>query len=50
MLAALSTEGKKFLLQINKDEHKQKLTEQTMNERNGLIAAARKGDEDAIGI
>ena len=47
MLAALSTEGK-ILLPINKDEHKQKLTEQTMNERNGLIAAARKGDEDAI--
>ena len=47
VLAALSTEGK-ILLPINKDEHKQKLTEQTMNERNGLIAAARKGDEDAI--
>ena len=47
ILGALSTEGK-ILLPINKDEHKQKLTEQTMNERNGLIAAARKGDEDAI--
>ena len=35
VLAALSTEGK-ILLPINKDEHKQKLTEQTMNERNGL--------------
>lgn len=47
VLAALSTEGK-ILLPINKDEKKQKLMEQNTNERNGLIAAARKGDEDAI--
>ena len=33
---ALSTEGK-ILLPINKDEHKQKLTEQTMNERKKWI-------------
>lgn len=47
ILAALSTEGK-ILLPVNKDEKKQKMTDQNMTERNHLIAAARDGDEDAI--
>lgn len=47
VLAALSTEGK-ILFPVNKDEKKQQIMEQSTNDRNGLIAAARKGDEDAI--
>ena len=47
VLAALSTEGK-ILFPVNKDEKKHQIMEQSTNERNGLIAAARKGDEDAI--
>lgn len=47
VLAALSTEGK-ILFPVNKDEKKHQITEQSTSERNGLIAAARKGDEDAI--
>lgn len=47
VLAALSTEGK-ILFPVNKDEKKHQLMEQSTNDRNGLIAAARKGDEDAI--
>ena len=47
ILAALSTEGK-VLLPINKDEKNKKFNEQSNNDRNHLIAAARSGDEDAI--
>ncbi len=47
VLAALSTEGK-ILFPVNKDEKKHQIMEQSTNDRNGLIAAARKGDEDAI--
>ena len=47
ILAALSTEGK-VLLPISKDEKNKKFNEQSNNDRNHLIAAARSGDEDAI--
>ena len=47
VLGALSTEGK-ILFPVNKDERKHQITDQSVAERNGLIAAARKGDEDAI--
>lgn len=47
ILAALSTEGK-ILFPINKEETNQKFDMHTNNERNGLLAAARKGDEEAI--
>lgn len=47
VLGALSTEGK-ILFPINKDEKKKKFNEQSNNDRNHLIAAARNGDEDAI--
>ena len=47
ILAALSTEGK-VLLPISKDEKNKKFDEQSNNDRNHLIAAARSGDEDAI--
>ena len=47
ILGALSTEGK-ILLPINKDEKKQQITEQNKQDRNSLIAEARKGNEDAI--
>lgn len=47
ILAALSTEGK-ILLPISKDEKNKKFNEQSNNDRNHLIAAARSGDEDAI--
>ena len=47
ILGALSTEGK-ILIPINKDEKKQQITEQNKQDRNSLIAEARKGNEDAI--
>ena len=47
ILGALSTEGK-ILLPINKYEKKQQITEQNKQDRNSLIAEARKGNEDAI--
>lgn len=46
-LAALSTEGK-VIMPIHKDEQDVKKTKQMSNNRNRLIAQARRGDEDAI--
>lgn len=47
VLSALSTEGK-ILFPINKEEKVQSVFEQNNFDRSGLIAAARRGDEDAI--
>lgn len=46
-LAALSTEGK-IIMPIQKDEQDIKKTKKMSNNRNRLIAQARRGDEDAI--
>lgn len=47
VFGALSTEGK-ILFPIGKNESQRRRIEQQKIERNHLIAAARKGDEDAI--
>lgn len=46
-LSALSTQGT-IMMPIMKNERQKKKKQQEINNRNYLIAAARKGDEDAI--
>lgn len=46
-LSGLSLQGS-IMMPINKNENDKKIVKKASNNRNSLIAAARKGDEDAI--
>ena len=46
-LSALSLQGK-IMMPIIKNEKDKKIIKKASNDRNSLIAAARRGDEDAI--